>query len=251
MGYANLENNRAVTYTNVQNAVDIGVFTATSVFPSTNKCITKSEAPTLINIDTTYAPYAAKASNQLVVKSDLKPIFQNTGTFYYDDIFKVQLLGWGSSILACNNYLTGTPITIYWNGTLGVGTLLFITGYGSFSNYFAIDFGGTIYSVLMNEFLYYDSAVGAYACTVNTISTCVYGTAWQARYSAVFGDVCFQPDLTVYTSGTFNTGDTVYTDISLTIPLTGYNYISEQLSGVIYNIDSGTGVIGSSTFTTC
>jgi hypothetical protein len=251
MGYASLQNNQAVTAANIQDAIDIGVFTAAGIFPVTLKCVTKGDASLYINIDTSYAPYAAKASNQLVVKSDLKPIFQNTGTLFYDSFFKVELIGWASSTTACTSY-GSNAITIYWNGTLGIGTLIFVAGYGTFSNYFIIvDASFNVYYVTINEFIYYDTAVGAYACTIASIGTCVFGTSWQARYSTVFGDVCSQIDQTVYTSGTFTTGDTVYTDISLTSPLVGYNYISENLSGTIWNIDSGTGVIGSSTFTTC
>jgi hypothetical protein len=55
----------------------------------------------------------------------------------------------------------------------------------------------------------------------------------------------------IINTGTFNTGATVYTDAALTIPLSGNIYISEVISGTIWNIDSSTGLIGSSTGLSC
>lgn len=77
--------------------------------------------------------------------------------------------------------------------------------------------------------------------------------SWQARYSNTLGSVCSTTDLTVYTSlgSSFTSGDTVYTDTALTTPLLGYDYISELASGTVWNINSGTGIIGTSTGNTC
>ena len=255
MGYISLQSNQAVTAANIQDAIDIGLFTAASVFSISNKCITKNEALTYVNLDTSFAPFAAKTSNQLVVKSNLKPTFQNSATLYYSSL-KIRWEGWTSTNNACANYSSGLSSTVYFNGSLSAGTLLFIANpvfdsSGSSAFYFAINYLGTIYWITFNNYNYYDANAG-YATPVASIGTCVSGTPWTARYSTNFSDVCLQIDQTVYTStGTFTTGDTVYTDAFLSTPLVGYNYISESLSGTIWNIDSGTGVIGSSTFTSC
>lgn len=71
MSWAGLANNQAITLNNLANAVSTGVFTAKTSIPASQKCITKSEANTYVNIWTGYGPYASKASNQLVVKSNL------------------------------------------------------------------------------------------------------------------------------------------------------------------------------------
>ena len=71
MSWAGISSNQGVSCNNLQDAVTTGVFTAKTSIPSSTKQITKAEANTYVNIDTSYAPYAAKASNQLVVKSDL------------------------------------------------------------------------------------------------------------------------------------------------------------------------------------
>lgn len=71
MGWNDIANNQAVTSSNLQNAVDIGKFTALTTFASSNNLITKAEAVAWVNCWTGYSPLAAKANNQLVVKSDL------------------------------------------------------------------------------------------------------------------------------------------------------------------------------------
>jgi hypothetical protein len=89
--------------------------------------------------------------------------------------------------------------------------------------------------------------------TTSTTTTSTPGESWEARYSNSFGSVCGQPSLTVYlpVGAPFTTGTTVFIDAGLTTALTGYTYISELLSGVIYEIDSSNGLIGANTGTIC
>ena len=88
--------------------------------------------------------------------------------------------------------------------------------------------------------------------TTTTTTTVAY-TEWSARYDVVTGSICSQNAAAVYTvSGAgFTTGDTIYVDASLTMPLIGYNYISEVATGTVYNINNGTGIIGTSTGNSC
>jgi|LakMenEpi03Aug12_release.lakeMendotaPanAssembly.Ray.scaffolds.fasta_scaffold162626_4 hypothetical protein len=71
MSWAGIASNQGVSCNNLQDAVTTSVFILKSAIPVSTKQITKAEADTYVQIDTTYAPYAAKASNQLVVKNDL------------------------------------------------------------------------------------------------------------------------------------------------------------------------------------
>lgn len=64
----------------------------------------------------------------------------------------------------------------------------------------------------------------------------ICGNVWPVWIDAAYTDVI--------------PGITVYTDTALTIPLTGFNFIG-SLAGTIFNINSGTGVVGSSTGLTC
>jgi hypothetical protein len=78
-------------------------------------------------------------------------------------------------------------------------------------------------------------------------------TSYQAKYGSDLSTMCSQSQQTVYiiSFGAFTTGTTVYSDAALTTPLTGNIYISEVISGTIWNINSSTGVIGTSTGIIC
>jgi hypothetical protein len=71
MSWAGLAFNQTVSFNNLQNAVSTGVFTAKTSIPASNEQITKADANTYVNINTSFGPYASKSSNQLVVKSNL------------------------------------------------------------------------------------------------------------------------------------------------------------------------------------
>jgi len=72
MSWAGISNSQAVSCNNLQDAVNTGVLALKNTIPATSECITKAEADYYVYIDTAYASYAAKSSNQLVVKSDLQ-----------------------------------------------------------------------------------------------------------------------------------------------------------------------------------
>jgi hypothetical protein len=82
MSWASLANNQTVSFNNLQNAVNTGVFTLKTSIPASNEQITKADANTYVYINTGYSPYSAKASNQLVVKSDLQAAATYTVTPY-------------------------------------------------------------------------------------------------------------------------------------------------------------------------
>ena len=71
MSWAGIANNQTVTFNNLQDAVNTGVFTAKAAIPVSQKCITKTDANDYVNINTSKDTYAAKAPNQLVYKADL------------------------------------------------------------------------------------------------------------------------------------------------------------------------------------
>lgn len=71
MSWVGISNNQAVSRNNLQDAVNTGIFTLKNTIPATNECVTKDEANFYVNINTSISSYAAKASNQLIVKNDL------------------------------------------------------------------------------------------------------------------------------------------------------------------------------------
>ena len=130
MSWASLANNQTVSFNNLQNAVNNGVFTPTSTsIPVSNEQITKADAPIYVNINTAFASYAAKASNQLLVKSNLDPVITSyshtiyySTTCYWDGIYIEQ--GATSAANACA--LTTPSITLYSaDFALGNGSLLY------------------------------------------------------------------------------------------------------------------------------
>ena len=129
MSWATVANNQTVSFNNLQNAVNNGVFTAKTSIPASNEQITKADANTYVNINTSYAPYAAKASNQLVVKSGLQAvitsyahtIFYNS-TCYWDGL--TLETGAASASAACS--LSTNSITLYSaDFALGNGSVLY------------------------------------------------------------------------------------------------------------------------------
>jgi hypothetical protein len=72
--WAATANNETISFNNLQNGVDTGALSQKAAIPVSNEQITKTDANTYVNIDTSFAPYAAKASNQLVVKSNFKSV---------------------------------------------------------------------------------------------------------------------------------------------------------------------------------
>jgi hypothetical protein len=122
MSWAGIANNQTVSFNNLQDAVTNGYFVALTTIPASQEQITKSDASTYVNIDTSYAPYAAKASNQLVVKSNLRPISYSY-TIYYEeaclyDGFYIEG-GAANATAACANSLTITlysPVSSFANG---------------------------------------------------------------------------------------------------------------------------------------
>lgn len=75
MPWVDLLETQLVSFNNLKNACDTGVFIPKIAVPATNELITKTEANTYVNIDTSIASYAAKTSSQLISKRDLVPSF--------------------------------------------------------------------------------------------------------------------------------------------------------------------------------
>jgi len=64
------------------------------------------------------------------------------------------------------------------------------------------------------------------------------------------GDICVQTFVPKYFSGIAGTGTVLYTDIGRTIVQTGFVYVLDE-SGIIFNLSTTTGVIGSDTGLIC
>ena len=123
MSYASLANNQTISFNNLQDGVTTGQLSQKAAIPVSNEQITKADANIYVNIDTSFAPYAAKASNQLVVKSNLKSIVLVSNISTLAPFFGIS-----------NNQTTSSPIQLIsgWdnNGSLTRGVIYRSTDYG-------------------------------------------------------------------------------------------------------------------------
>jgi hypothetical protein len=254
MSWAGLANNQTVSFNNLQNAVTTGYFYALTTIPTSLEQITKSDASTYVSIDTAYAPYAAKTSNQLVVKSNLKPIFQYSGTFYFIQISELNY-GWNSSANACANYSSALSTTVSWNGSLGVGTVIFTTCASS-SDYYVIFYSGTAYWITFS-YNYFDSTTGTCVYTITGIGTCVTSNSGSVKFSNNDATICSTPliVITAYWDSSYaivDAGVTLYYDSALTSPVTGYSFAVQDIAGYqIFDVTPSTGFVTGGTGIFC
>lgn len=114
MSWAGLASNQCITYNNLKDAVDTGVFEkAEAAVPPGSQIITRAVAEQYVVIN----PITSKASNQLPVKSDLTAL---TGVYKWNISDNGDI-----STEACNLFLD--PNTIAWTNvaTPVVGTVFY------------------------------------------------------------------------------------------------------------------------------
>lgn len=78
------------------------------------------------------------------------------------------------------------------------------------------------------------------------------GTVYSGSFLVdnIIYSICGNSPITLYSSVPFAVGVTMYQDAGLTLPKTGFLFISDS-TGTIYNLNSATGVVGSSTGSNC
>jgi hypothetical protein len=152
----------------------------------------------------------------------------------------------GSYILGndTSTICSGSVVTLYTNGAFSIGGVLYsdsalttpVTGYA----YVVRNSISTIYNL--------NSSTGAIGS--NTHLSCSSAIANTFRYGTSM-TICSVTPITLYSASAPTTGVTLYNDIGLTSPFTGYNYIAPASVGDIYTINSTNGVIGSFTGVFC
>lgn len=134
-----------------------------------------------------------------------------------------------SWIIAANN------ISIFPNGNINGTTPFQITG--------------------LTPGITYDTAVqnncggNPFISQVTTPSNTVYSGSYLL--DNIIYNICADSPITLYSSAPFGSGVTMYSDIGLTTPVTGYLYIAPISGGQIYQIDTLTGVVGTNTGLSC
>lgn len=126
-------------------------------------------------------------------------------------------------------------LNVFANGNINGTTPYQITGVSQ----------GTTYDVQITN-----NCGGTGFLTQITIPTgTVYSGSFLLDTSAY--TICGQSPVTLYSSSPFASGVTMYTDIGLTTPVTGFTFISAATSGNIFAIDTSTGVVGIDTGNGC
>jgi hypothetical protein len=249
MSWASLASNQTVSFNNLQNAVNNGVFTAKTAIPVSNEQITKADANTYVNINTSFGPYAAKASNQLVVKSNLQAVITSyphtvyyNSTCFWDGIYIET--GAASATAACS--LSTNSITLYSSDfALGNGSVLYFDS--NLSNPWYSDelCGGTPGYYLVGEysFRYYTIAdilnISEYTlCAGQTAYTITGCGVSNSSASAACSDAVSNPK-TLYSECQFLTaGCSLFYNSNLTSPVSDL-YVFAQAS---WDMD-GSGII--------
>lgn len=141
------------------------------------------------------------------------------------------------------NICGDSPVTLYSSLPFASGVTMYsniglttpVTGF----SYIAPTSGGQIYQL--------NSSTGVVG--VNTGSTCNSGTPGAYILGNSTSTICSGSIVTLYTNGAFAIGSILYSDPSLTTPVTGSSYA--VFNNVIYNVNSSTGQVISSTGLSC
>jgi hypothetical protein len=95
MAFTSLASNQAVSYTNLQDAVNNGIFTLVSAITSTGQESTKSYVAAHVSgFNANYPPYVNKANNQLIVQRDI----YHPGNFILDAAYGMSFTSLSGSV---------------------------------------------------------------------------------------------------------------------------------------------------------
>lgn len=119
------------------------------------------------------------------------------------------------------------------------GASIVIQGYGTYVDGDTLTIDGTLVTVVISS--------------VCEVYNCILYFEYAVRYGISADIACINPIITVYTAFglTISTGTIVYTDSALNVPLTGQSYIVNPVTLEVFNMNSTTGLILSTTGTTC
>lgn len=72
MSWSGRASNQTVSFTDLKDAVDTGVFLGKTTITPSSEQVTKSDVDTYVWVNTLYPAFSNKANNQLIVKSNLQ-----------------------------------------------------------------------------------------------------------------------------------------------------------------------------------
>lgn len=139
----------------------------------------------------------------------------------------------------------GSPMTLYSSVPFGTGATMY-TNIG-----LTTPLTGNLYITLATgggNIFQISSTTGTVGA--NTLSSCGSGVSGTYILGNSTGSICTGSPVTLYTNGSFTVGTSIlYSDSALTTPVTGSAYV--VYNSVIYNVNTSTGVVTSSTGLSC
>lgn len=138
-----------------------------------------------------------------------------------------------------------SPVNVYSSVPFGVGVNLFtnvgltiaLTGY----TFVAPVSGGQIYNL--------NTSTGVVGSLTGNV--CGFGTPGLYKLGNSTGSICSAGNTTLYTNGAFAVGGVLYLDSALTTPVTGFAFVVQNATNIIYNLNTSTGTIGTTTGLSC
>lgn len=241
MAYNDLNQNQTISFNNLQSGVSQGVFTAKQSIPSSAKQVTKSEANTYVNINTSLPSFVSKASNQLITKQDLSGITSQYPYLMYGVAanYAYKSIDGGVTWSA----LSGSPgFDLDWTGIAGdsTGTNIALICESQNNQVYVSNDGGVSFTAVTISYIlvgFYAtgismSANGQYISVAGVSTTSTYGSNRNARvavsnnYGASFGGGSWAD----------NTGYVLYNDSGKVSVSGNGQYITAVFS---YQVDPG------------
>lgn len=221
-----------VRYKLSSSSVWITATNALNILPNGN---ISGTTPYVITGVTSGQTYDVQIVNNCGGAGFIKQITTPTGTIYTADYRLDNII---------YNICGEDTVTLYSSQPFGAGVAMFtdiglttpVTGF-----IYITDVTGAIYGINTST-----GIVGA-----ATGSNCTTGTGANFILGNVLYSICGLAEQVLYTNGVFATGKTLYSDSALTNPVLGYNYVVYKVDNNIYNLNSGSGVIGSATGNLC
>lgn len=174
--------------------------------------------------------------------------FNQCGSLSFQTTFTFQPQIYSNAYLIDNaiyNICGNDPVILYSSSLFGVGTVMYedielttvLSGYTFITSVDA----GFIYG--LNAGTGEVGAATVYSCRQQTSNSVILGNN--------AGTICSGTITTVYSNGAAIVGGVLYTDLALSVPVTGFDYVLFLQDNVIYNLNNVTGVIGADTGSNC
>lgn len=132
MSWAGIASNQCISYANLQDAVNNGIFTLVSAISSTGQQATKAYVDAHVSgFNTSYPSYASKSNNQLLVKGDI----YNPGQFTLSPQYGMYFTGLTCTGAPSFTFNVTTQTTLNFTGTIPAQTISVNLNGSSFLGY--------------------------------------------------------------------------------------------------------------------